>query len=202
MLSSGSSMVQQQDAALQGNALAQSHQSSKGEDISPSYHPSSKAALLNDLSYNIYRQQYTDPHWGGILTDWELIANVNQLEYLDLNKLINNCYFYKVTAVYPVGESIPSNVDWECYFDKTTEADKSAISIYPNPASTLVTVKSTEAINGYRILNSQGICLESREVAGLSELAIDVSHFPAGLYTFRLLLDNGITHNQKILVIR
>ncbi|MBK7174222.1 MAG: hypothetical protein IPH84_13525, partial [Bacteroidales bacterium] len=59
--------------------------------------------------------------------------------------------------------------------------------------SALVTVKSTEAIHGYSILNSQGSCVESREVAGLLELAIDVSHFPSGLYTFRLLLDNGIT---------
>lgn len=202
MLSSGRSMVQQRDAAMQGNALVQSHQSSKGEDISPFYLPNIKATVLNDLSYNVYRQQYTDPYWGGILTDWELIANVNQLEYLDLNKLINNCYFYKVTAVYPVGESVPSNVDWECYFDKTTESDKTSKNFYPNPASTMVTVKSTEAIHGYSILNSQGSCVEIREVAGLSEFEIDVSLLPAGLYTFRLLLDNGITHNQKILIIR
>jgi len=197
-------MVQQHDTIMPGNALVQSNQSSNGEISTTLYNPNPEAAVLTDLSYNIYRQEYADPYPGSYttLTEWELIANTTATEYLDLNLLFNNCYFYKVTALYSIGESVPSNVDHECFPFGVKENEVPHFSIYPNPALTLVTVKSTEAIHGYSILNSQGSCVESREVLALNEMEIGVSHFAPGFYTLRLMLDNGMATSHKIVIIR
>ncbi|MEN8227686.1 MAG: T9SS type A sorting domain-containing protein [Bacteroidota bacterium] len=57
-----------------------------------------------------------------------------------------------------------------------------AISIYPNPASSELVIESTQGIDGYRLLDISGKLIFSGHNRNSSRTVLDISEFPDGIY--------------------
>ena len=80
------------------------------------------------------------------------------------------------------------------------ELSGSALSIYPNPASEWIRIKSMgeEEIVAISLMDSSGRVLQKYEspMAGM----IDVGSFREGFYLLQITLNDGITHLCKIVI--
>ncbi len=79
-----------------------------------------------------------------------------------------------------------------------------AFSIYPNPASSAVSISATAAMNGSRvsIMDLNGKLLASEVLHG-TETLVDISNLNQGVYVVTISTLNGqIAVNQKLVVIR
>lgn len=68
--------------------------------------------------------------------------------------------------------------------------------LYPNPTTNLINVKSSETINSYQLFDFQGRSLISKNHND-SNLSIDVSNYPKGIYFLKMDFDKG-TNTEKI----
>lgn len=68
--------------------------------------------------------------------------------------------------------------------------------IYPNPTVDIINVKSTEVIKSYELIDVRGSILISK-VHNDSNLKVDVSNNPKGIYFLRMHFDKGI-NTEKI----
>jgi hypothetical protein len=72
------------------------------------------------------------------------------------------------------------------------------VSVYPNPVSGRIFVRSQSGIEEFSIYSIQGELLHFQGGLVTSTLSCDMSDYQAGLYILRLKLDNGIYLNYKI----
>jgi len=189
--------------AIPKNYLAQS---GHGSIVSNNKYISSSG--LGDISqgvlgYNIYRRQYLDPGPGQdtTLSDWSIIANVTDNEYLDQN-LFNNCYFYKVTALYSEGESLPSNTEEGCIPSGLPETPVEGINLFPNPAISFVNIDHSGEICFLSIVDEMGSVVGQMNTAHEFNIKLDVAHYATGVYTLRFTMMNGTLVGRKLVVIR
>lgn len=73
------------------------------------------------------------------------------------------------------------------------EFDKVSITIYPNPASSFLTIESSSPITFVSLVNALGM-----EVMKTKESTIDVSNLPDGIYFVRLLINNEFVSRKLI----
>lgn len=66
------------------------------------------------------------------------------------------------------------------------------LNVFPNPAKSVVTVRSNTEIHQIELVNMLGAVVLSHEISAMST-GIDVSSFNQGLYFLRMHTDNGIT---------
>ena len=72
-------------------------------------------------------------------------------------------------------------------------------SFFPNPADNLVMLNFSRQTNGkINLLNAMGISVLNREISD-SELLIDVSFMPSGLYFFKIEFDNKTIYRKIII---
>jgi hypothetical protein len=76
---------------------------------------------------------------------------------------------------------------------KEAAISESLISIYPNPASTQITIEASKPINygTIKIFNLQGHELYHYQITG-SKMFIDISNLPAGVYFVRFTSENKV----------
>lgn len=74
------------------------------------------------------------------------------------------------------------------------------INIFPNPASSVLSIQSETRINGIELVNMLGAVVFSEEIQSTNH-SVDVSRFNTGIYFLRLLTDEG-TITRKINVSR
>ena len=183
------------------NAVVKSdRQSSLGAAIS------SSAVYQGDNSedltgYNVYRWAYTDPIPGQYTTlgDTTMIATVTATEYLDMN-LFNNCYYYYVTAVYTEGESLPSNTDHECLTVGLDNTVVSEVKLYPNPATTHVTINLTNDVRSLTIYNALGAVVAVKNITGETTVTVNTTNYAAGAYSVKFTTESGNTFSRKFVV--
>jgi hypothetical protein len=76
--------------------------------------------------------------------------------------------------------------------------------IYPNPGSGTINVKTGSAENGkpifYSIFNSSGICIQRERSINDSEIGINISGYPSGVYIIVFHMDNKTTAVKYILL--
>ncbi|MCL2435207.1 MAG: T9SS type A sorting domain-containing protein [Lentimicrobiaceae bacterium] len=136
------------------------------------------AVTFEDLDgYNIYR-------------DGEKINTtlVTGIEYSDMVPDEGN-YCYKVTTVVAGNESEPSAP--ACVEVKLgiCEPDKNALfSLYPNPVSGILNIKTDETIIDCKIFNIQGQLIYSTQ-SNVKEIATD--SWASGVYIMRITTDKG-----------
>ncbi len=165
-------------------------------------------AISNLVGYNIYRRAYSAFPAGQNTTagSWEKInaSVVAPTEYVDANlsNLITNCYEYQVTAVFELAESSPSNVGWDCIFVGVNPNDETNISIFPNPANTMVSIDLSHAghVNTIMVYNSMGSVVEKRTVNGETLVSLNISDFATGVYDLKFTTLMGGTCNKKLIV--
>jgi len=145
---------------------------------------SSNRALIG---YNVYRN--------GVA-----IANlVTETIYTDAN-LDNGTYTYYVTAVYDNGESGPSNIVEVQITGVSVKPDitSNALSVYPNPVSDQLVIKSDKQILNVRLINSNGS--ELMHITPNTSIAqLNVSQMPKGMYLLHITTADGIS-TRKITI--
>ncbi|MCB0822696.1 MAG: T9SS type A sorting domain-containing protein [Bacteroidales bacterium] len=133
--------------------------------------------------YNVYR-------------DGSLLDYTTETEYTD-NIDVLGLYEYYVTAVYDEGESIPSNtwtVDVVTGVDELLEV---ATTVFPNPASDVVNVKSEFKINTISVYNYSGQMI-SFEIVNDKTYRINTSELNQGIYFLQINTDEGMISKRII----
>lgn len=161
--------------------------------------------ITEDDGYAIYRKDGED----GEYTRIKLVAS-NKTEYKETKALTDGVwYYYRVMAVYAATDcySAPAKARYgnEFYIkylystDGVEENMAQNVSIYPNPAKDMLTIKA-ENITDVVIFNSLGQKVFAQTFDG-NEVTIDINNFDAGIYMVRINADgNEVT--RKISVIR
>ena len=157
--------------------------------------------------YNVYRRAYAVFPAGQNTAAAGTFAKINtavvaQTEYtdMDLSNLVTNCYEYQVTAVYTEGESVPTNIDWECLFVGVKPSVTNEVSVYPNPATTYVRIDLTQEVSSISIYNSLGSVVASKTVKGETSFTINTTNYAAGAYSVKFTTTNGENFNRKFVV--
>jgi hypothetical protein len=159
------------------------------------------------LGYDIYRRAYAlfpaGPNTSGTGV-WTQInpALVTQTEYLDqnLSNLEYNCYEYRVTAQYETAESTPTYRKSGCIFTNLKPDQANQVNLYPNPASTFISIKLNSDFSNLNIINSLGILVLEKNILGESSLVLNTSDYSPGLYTVRFSNLKGEWVSRKFIV--
>lgn len=77
----------------------------------------------------------------------------------------------------------------------TEVSNESELRIYPNPTTNLVQISSTERVKSLALFDLSGKKIMERENA---ENEISLAGFSKGVYTMKIILENGITETRKI----
>lgn len=125
----------------------------------------------------------------------------------------------KPTSGFAIGAIIPNNA--AIYFDynppiitdifetefvqslRTSSFETSNFVIYPNPTNTIVQIRlqnTTETINSIRIHNILGEKIKETSNLTASEITVDVSNFPKGVYLVEITTENGYKQSKKLVV--
>ncbi len=92
------------------------------------------------------------------------------------------------------------------YLETTTlglsEEEKASLSIYPNPATDVATVrlKSNETLKALTITDMNGRAIDVAYTSNTTEASLDLHHLDAGLYLIELHYESGETGLGKIQV--
>lgn len=120
---------------------------------------------------------------------------------------------YPVIAFMPDFEDpLAMAEDMEMYFDDiiisndpspiTTGVEKieiNTLSIYPNPASDVLTIESVQDINSIYIYNITGQMINSYNQVENHQLNIDITSLPAGIYIVSLIDKNNQIVSKKLI---
>lgn len=140
--------------------------------------------------FNVYRED-------------EYIGSTGNEYYYDTLTLNANVYCYNVKAVYEDCESDFSNID--CYtlmMDCNVgvdDIDLNQAQLYPNPASSLVTMEVNQPVSEFRVYNLQGNQIASGLVPDRTT-TLDVSHYPSGIYMIKFIGKDGSVFGKKLVV--
>ncbi|GAA4430600.1 hypothetical protein GCM10023091_00060 [Ravibacter arvi] len=74
------------------------------------------------------------------------------------------------------------------------------ITVFPNPASHMATIRSAEPISGYELFSGNGMMIKGMGMRTARNTEINLSFVPAGLYLLRLKFENGETVYRKLVV--
>ncbi len=80
------------------------------------------------------------------------------------------------------------------FFSGTLSIDKfstESISLYPNPSSRIITIKSVSMPDSYTIYNTLGQVLKQSQVKSNADLNINIENFTDGMYFIKLTKDNS-----------
>lgn len=149
--------------------------------------------LINNNSSSELIRIGTAAAGGGnpMLTDFcalQGIVNLIGASVLDADPL---SYINNGTTFNPTFQNIADGV---CSGTLSTAGiDKISINIYPNPASSFLTIESSSPITLISLVNALGI-----EVIKTKELSLDVSNLPTGIYFVRILINNEYVSRKLI----
>ena len=117
---------------------------------------------------------------------------ITNLFYDDLN-VTPETYEYTVTAVYDAGESVPTDpVIVKIIGVSIDEIGKQAIQVYPNPASSIVNVKSDFNIRSIELLSYSGQTILNNQNIDAKMTRINVSGLHDGVYFVRITTTQDI----------
>jgi hypothetical protein len=127
------------------------------------------------------------------------LGNATLVDYCALQTLISTI---GVSTLEAGGSCISGNAAYNptftnisggtCTLSVNTFAEES-FSIYPNPVSTILTIKSFETLDSIKIINALGM-----EVLKTTNTELNISHLPTGLYFVKISAGNK-SAIQKIL---
>jgi len=150
--------------------------------------------------FNVYRK--------GSVGNYAKIASTVAPLYDDVFATANNndCYDYYVTAVYfdmnQVFESGPSNIRQECINVDVASVTASKVNMYPNPATSSVTVDLTNDVRNLAVYNYLGSVVFERNINKEKSVLMNTSDYAAGAYTVRFTTTNGETFSKKLVIIK
>jgi hypothetical protein len=170
-------------------SFASAKENGAGGNFSIKFNPSGSKALVG---YNVYRKNPGS-------TTFNVIGYTSETNYTD-NVTITGLYQYNVTAVYenPNGESDPTNTITVDVITGIEDVIYNSTSIYPNPASAVVNIKSEYSIVKVKVYNYAGQVIAS-ELADSKFYQFNTSKFTPGLYMFQIETNEG-TITKRIII--
>ena len=140
------------------------------------------------LGYNVYYS--LDP------APYSLLDFTTQTTYTHVDPGWIGYHCYYVTAVYDEGESEPSNI--ACVLgDNINEQRVDLISVYPNPATDLINIKSSSLIGSIIIYNQTGQIVAT-EKANDKHSQLNLSQYNPGIYLLRIETEKGVVSKRII----
>lgn len=82
-------------------------------------------------------------------------------------------------------------------YDAVAESENALITVYPNPASDLVKVESTQSVTNYELYNISGAMVVHHDI-NATHFNIDLGNLPAGTYLIKINAE-GITQTQRLI---
>ena len=155
--------------------------------------PSPDETTRNLLHFNVYRED----------TSFNYIGSTSNQFYYDTLTHYSYEYCYYVTAVYDDCESDFDN--FYCFWswiDCSIGVDKLELNqaqLYPNPASSLVTVEVNQPVSEFRVYNLQGNQIGSGLIPDRSTI-LDVSRYLPGIYLIKFIGRDGSVFGKKMVV--
>ncbi len=131
-------------------------------------------------------------YWGHH-SDWSW----NIFNSLQLNHSFNSVTMSNSTRAFAVGDSgiIYTNMDFLTSIDENTPAFK--LEVYPNPASTYITIKS-EKIREITLYSMDGKIVLEQDSQSSTQTRIDLPYMPSGMYLLKVTHNNNSTQFKKI----
>ncbi len=125
-----------------------------------------------------------------------IVFKLKTLEDLDENSTVtqNAEIFFDYNS--PI-ETNDANTTFQTLLGNAEFNADTAISLYPNPTSNVVTVAALNTITNVSIIDIQGRTLQSIDT-NVNELDIDVSSRANGVYFIKIATDNG-TYMKKVI---
>lgn len=170
-----------------GNELAQLHKLGYVPTISyDKLHGTSNAENTDDvIGFDIYRQDpgATDFAVVGTTTDTTYTETVPDfgLYYYFVQSKYEECLVAENTDTVPVDFVVGVN-----------NLGKGGITLYPNPATDLVTISSTSNITAVEVLNYIGQVIYTNNNVASRKLTVNVSGFESGVYFVKTTNADGI----------
>ena len=157
------------------------------------------------VKYNVYRSTEANGEYVLIGEVTEETAP-NYYEYIDSPTLAGT-YYYQVTAVYDDGcESDPAlaaDGSGHDYVSQTTTAEgvdeNGGMAIFPNPTKANVTIQA-KGMQHITVVSVLGQMVYDADVDA-DEIILNMSQFAAGMYTVRVITENGM-HVERVSVVR
>jgi hypothetical protein len=79
------------------------------------------------------------------------------------------------------------------------EANLMEATIYPNPASDVVTISAKETLATVSVYDIQGRVIMHQISLGKNEISLNISNFPKGMYNVVAVSENGKSYSTKLL---
>jgi hypothetical protein len=160
-----------------------------------------KGNRANIESYNVYRS--TENANYTLIGNVTAVAGQTYYEYIDTPAGAGS-YYYQVTAVYADCESDPAaSYDTPAndyvVVGVTGIDENDGMAIFPNPTKGNVTIQAA-GMQHITVVSVLGQVVYDAEVTA-DELILNMSQFTAGMYTVRVMTENGV-HVERITVIR
>ena len=146
----------------------------------------------NLLGYNLYRSDDIGLTYSKVNTQL-----ITETEYID-NALEIGTYYYYAKAVYEDGISIPSNIDSVNVIVGINEKEILDLSVYPNPATDEIMIKSVVPILNISLFNAIGNKVYNKPANNIS-LKIPVSRLNQGIYYLKINIGNNIVIKKVII---
>ena len=152
------------------------------------------------VSYNVYRS--TENANYALIGNVPAVAGQTYYEYIDTPETAGT-YYYQVTAVYADCESEPAmaaagNVNY-VVVGVDAVAENGGMNIYPNPTKGNVTIEAT-GMRHITVVSMLGQVLIDTDV-DTDNYILNMSQFKAGMYTVRVVTENGV-NASRITVVR
>ncbi|MGM0621169.1 MAG: CotH kinase family protein, partial [Bacteroidota bacterium] len=79
-------------------------------------------------------------------------------------------------------------------------AENSGYKIYPNPATSQLSIQAANPVSGLQVYNLSGKLVLSKNALNAQVIHINVSQFDAGMYLLKLVDNNGQAATEKIVI--
>ena len=130
-----------------------------------------------------------------------IVENHPENTYTDADGLVNGeRYCYTVTAVYSVcGETEHSNEDCTEMYVGIPNNGVSEVAVYPNPATSLVNITSSQEMTRITVINYVGQVVYQSELNDANSVKLNTSSFENGVYVIRIDSENGVVTKRVII---
>lgn len=159
--------------------------------------------------YRIYNTQGNGIYGPTPMTsaNWQSFSNwcpgaIIPIRTITLGNLAAGSHSFKIsvpTAVFTGGQGyFPVSVYLQG-LNTVLGVDQNSIysyDLYPNPTSNFINVKSSDLVNSYQLFDAQGKLLISKKPND-TNLSIDISSYPKGIYFLKMDFDKG-SNTEKI----
>jgi len=95
---------------------------------------------------------------------------------------------------------MPTDRESGCIFTDLRPDPANQVNLYPNPASTFISIELNGDFNYLSIINSLGIMVLEKYITGESSLVLNTSDFVPGLYTARFTNQKGESFSRKFII--